>query len=45
MQNTINCEALEEYHDWDFEIAAFGSQCFKCKKCGEITDVLEDSQP
>lgn len=45
MQNTINCEILGEEHDWEFEIAAFGTQCFKCKNCFEITDILEDSQP
>lgn len=40
-----NCESKEERHDWEFKVAAFGAQCFECKKCGTITDVLEDSQP
>lgn len=39
------CLAKGLRHDFEFKIAAHGSQVFECKLCHYVTDVIEDSQP
>lgn len=39
------CLTKELRHKFEFKIAAHGAQVFTCANCGEIVDVVEDSQP
>lgn len=36
------CLATGITHDWQFVVAAFGAQCWKCALCGEWVDELDD---
>lgn len=39
-----SCTILGVEHEFEWQVAAFGSQIFKCKNCPEVVDVIEDCQ-
>lgn len=39
------CLAPGIEHNWEWVVAAFGSQVYRCNLCQLTEDVLEDSNP